>query len=777
MSNLPRLPFTNFIGPGNTNEDLETLNPIDRADAIAKWHDKTYEKGLLSDQEVFDSDNHAISDFLSVFAENSNIQESANSLIGAAGLAVKSAIEQKTGVLYGRKMPNWNRVTDPVPKPNQINGDYILDWYIYNICTFVLIATIYFMFHFFLENDSGIATQINRTPPEELSEDEDMIPAGQGSPVLQARKRLRPNSPMQSGPGATVSTSAADASIGIHSHAAGTDSQFGPEPYMPKTHTKWLDNDTIEFQTTHIVYQRNFNSKWVDVSEWVQPYPKSDSTYKPLAKVFPLFDLEWGQLKRYMPKTMFRTLQSIGSGKFTKCGVSVKLCSISQAFETNSTQTEKVQQGKMRYIGVCKGPEALHNTFNSCNVSIDDDGLVQKIQLPIVNDDGYYLWGEVEANGDKLDGVGAVPMGQPQQYPNYLTAIRQVKKEPLYNYMSAIDMFNANNVIMKTYLDEQYEFKDSRTGPFKPRMTDNPPRDHSKFIKVANGKKSIERQSVNIFTKPIHTRKKVPGSLINEDQLSDEEDGLINSRFMEADSWMSTEDTKAHEWLHASKITTEEMYDLPLEKAGLFVDGDLNINPPGEAHQPKLYTGLMPVMKITPVDPWNNRSSTMDNEIVEDMIAHFIVTYKIQFKFDPLCHDAHNLCQYLTPHTKLGPSTNVFLMTRYNIKGYLDKEYNMGYGRTERTNFDNRLYFMRGRQHDFIYGTKNMLLSRPQLNDVIRAVPTRSVPARANRADNVRHRDGYGTEGAPDTIYNTIVANEERDIESRRTETVTLTRD
>ena len=102
MNNLPRLPFTNFIGPGNSKEDIENLNPVDRADASAKLHDQTYQNGLLTDQEVFDSDTHAIQDFLSVFAEGDNFQESVNSLIGAAGLAVKSAVEKKTGVLYGR---------------------------------------------------------------------------------------------------------------------------------------------------------------------------------------------------------------------------------------------------------------------------------------------------------------------------------------------------------------------------------------------------------------------------------------------------------------------------------------------------------------------------------------------------------------------------------------------------------------------------------------------------------------------------------------------------
>ena len=101
MSNLPRLPFTNFIGPGNTHEELDSLSPVDRADAIAKDHDRTYASGLKTDQEVIDSDQHAIEDFFNVFAESSNIQESVNSLIGGVGLSIKSAIEKKTGVLYG----------------------------------------------------------------------------------------------------------------------------------------------------------------------------------------------------------------------------------------------------------------------------------------------------------------------------------------------------------------------------------------------------------------------------------------------------------------------------------------------------------------------------------------------------------------------------------------------------------------------------------------------------------------------------------------------------
>ena len=354
----------------------------------------------------------------------------------------------------------------------------------------IYIVYISFSYVFSSADDSGVGTQYATQvegPQSSPLFDDDMPPPGQrsplASPVLEnPRKRTRPeenlNIGMQSGPGADVATNAADAAVGVPSHAAGTDSQFGPEPYMPKTCTKWIDNDTIEFKTTHIVYQQNFNSKWLDVSSWVQPYPKA-SNYKPLAKAFPLFDLEWDQMKRYIPRSMFRKLQTIGSGKFTKCGVSVKLCSISQVFETNAYQTEKVQQGKMRYIGVCKGPELLHNTFNSCNVSIDGDSrMVMDIQLPIVDDDSFYLWADTDANGDRLDDAGAAQMGQPQQYPNYLTAIRQVKNEPLYNYMSAIDMFNANNVIMSTYIDEEYEFKDSRTGPFKPKITDNAPRDH-----------------------------------------------------------------------------------------------------------------------------------------------------------------------------------------------------------------------------------------------------------------------------------------------------------
>ena len=388
-----------------------------------------------------------------------------------------------------------------------------------------------------------------------------------------------------------------------------------------------------------------------------------------------------------------------------------------------------------------------------------------------------YLWGDMEQGSDRIDSSGAVQMGQPQQYPNYLTAIRQVKKEPLYNYMSAIDMFNANNVIMTTYLNEEYEFKDSRTGPFKKRMTDDPPRDHSQFLRIAQGAKTVERKTMNVFTKPIHTKKKLVGSLLHEDDLSDEEDGTGKSEFVPADPWAKGDENGVSDWIHASNIDTETMYDLPLEKAGLFVDGDLNINPPGEVHQPKIYTGLLPVMKINPIDPWNNRSSTMDNEVVEDMLAHFIVTYKILFKFDPVYHDAHNLCQYLAPHLKLGPSTNVYLTTRYNIKGFLDKEYNMKVGRENVVKFNNKLYFMRGRQHDFVYGS-HMLMSRPSLST--RETRSASTPsastATSNSLSTERGRNRHprpdgandGTMGAPTSVYDSIVGNAERDIEANR---------
>ena len=152
-------------------------------------------------------------------------------------------------------------------------------------------------------------------------------------------------------------------------------------------------------------------------------------------------------------------------------------------------------------------------------------------------------------------------------------------------------------------------------------------------------------------------------------------------------------------------------------------------------------------------------------------------------------------------------------MSRYNIKGFMDKEYDMRFGRSDTTSFSNKLYFMRGRQYDSVYGSNHMLLSRPVLNDIIVARNAPNVPVSTEGSSNAstaptesdgntidvstahsryvptnistersrnrhsRNNEGEGTMGAPDTVYNRIVATEERDIESNRPEYVNLTRD
>ena len=66
----------------------------------------------------------------------------------------------------------------------------------------------------------------------------------------------------------------------------------------------------------------------------------------------------------------------------------------------------------------------------------------------------------------------------------------------------------------------------------------------------------------------------------------------------------------------------------------------------------------------------------------------------------------------------------------------MDKEYDMRFGRSDTTSFSNKLYFMRGRQYDSVYGSNHMLLSRPVLNDIIVARNAPNVPVSTEGSSN-----------------------------------------
>ena len=85
-------PFHHYLGPGNP---LENNKPVDRDDEIAEEHDKAYAKAQSS-LDVINADKKAIDHFSEDFEKNGNL----HSLIGKTGLQIKTAIEQRFGVIY-----------------------------------------------------------------------------------------------------------------------------------------------------------------------------------------------------------------------------------------------------------------------------------------------------------------------------------------------------------------------------------------------------------------------------------------------------------------------------------------------------------------------------------------------------------------------------------------------------------------------------------------------------------------------------------------------------
>lgn len=85
-------PGHNYLGPGNP---LNNGAPVDTADEIAKVHDIEYHNAT-SEQDIFDSDKKAIFNFSKDFVTHPNLP----SLAGAAGLTIKHAVENVTGVIY-----------------------------------------------------------------------------------------------------------------------------------------------------------------------------------------------------------------------------------------------------------------------------------------------------------------------------------------------------------------------------------------------------------------------------------------------------------------------------------------------------------------------------------------------------------------------------------------------------------------------------------------------------------------------------------------------------
>ncbi|QNL09579.1 hypothetical protein [Clinch densovirus 1] len=86
------LPGHHYIGPGNP---LNNQKPVDKDDEIAKEHDEAYEKAKTS-QDVYNADRVAIEKFGADYDTHGNL----HSLLGKTGLQIKTAIEQKFGVIY-----------------------------------------------------------------------------------------------------------------------------------------------------------------------------------------------------------------------------------------------------------------------------------------------------------------------------------------------------------------------------------------------------------------------------------------------------------------------------------------------------------------------------------------------------------------------------------------------------------------------------------------------------------------------------------------------------
>lgn len=86
------IPGYNYLGPGNS---INSGEPINSVDAIAREHDKLYEEAR-SPEYIRRADRIAIKRFATDFISRPRL----GSLLGAAGLSIKYGVESITGVLY-----------------------------------------------------------------------------------------------------------------------------------------------------------------------------------------------------------------------------------------------------------------------------------------------------------------------------------------------------------------------------------------------------------------------------------------------------------------------------------------------------------------------------------------------------------------------------------------------------------------------------------------------------------------------------------------------------
>lgn len=86
-----------YLGPGNP---LDNGEPTNNADRIAQRHDTEYSNAKTK-EDIFQSDRHAIKDFLDEFIENKSI----GGLIGAAGLSIKHGVEKISDRVIYPKLP------------------------------------------------------------------------------------------------------------------------------------------------------------------------------------------------------------------------------------------------------------------------------------------------------------------------------------------------------------------------------------------------------------------------------------------------------------------------------------------------------------------------------------------------------------------------------------------------------------------------------------------------------------------------------------------------
>lgn len=87
------IPGHHYLGPGNS---IDEVGPIDIDDDIARDHDIAYSRAQ-NEQDIHDADDFATNEFLTDAFINGN----PHSILGAAGLGFKSAVEKQVGVIYG----------------------------------------------------------------------------------------------------------------------------------------------------------------------------------------------------------------------------------------------------------------------------------------------------------------------------------------------------------------------------------------------------------------------------------------------------------------------------------------------------------------------------------------------------------------------------------------------------------------------------------------------------------------------------------------------------